>query len=163
MNEIDAQMAAKSHTEDYNKFMQDMGAMIDRIVLSMKGMRFVINDQGQYATEVYGKPLCNDGEINYVENKLRSYLNPNLYMSQLTPPEAKKNYRIEVDRFGMTLLQNMAVFNLEPLGLNKIISLVCPVIYHALMKSTSDKGFIQTISKVGYVNASRDEPVQRPV
>ena len=144
-------------TEDYNKFMQDMSERIRSLLLKVKGIKEVYDaDLGKTKQVRVSPPLLNDEGMNYVESKFDSYLNPNLYMAFLDRPEALRCYNTETISFSMDMLENQAKYEATASNLKKVISLYCPVIYFGIIKSCSDKSFIQNTTKQAYQTRSND-------
>lgn len=147
----------KKDSEDYNKFMQEMTERIDSIMLKFKGYQRKYNPQtGETLETKVGEPMLNEKGLRYVEAKLETYLNPNLYMAEIDQAEVIQNYEVEVVAFSETLYKAKEEYDASTRDIERILSLVCPVIAFALIKAKTDKGFIRDTMRTTSIIKSAD-------
>jgi len=145
-------------TEDFNKYIQNMGQLIEDVCLSCAGQRRMIDAEGHdIIIEIKEARLCNDTGIEYIRGRLLTYLNPNNYMAQYDKATIKNIYDSEISGIIDNLFLNMERFDTDSNRIDIIEMIVCPAIWAALNKALTDKEAAYRGISSRYSNASTDE------
>lgn len=141
MVSVDASILNRREQIDFNKFMQDMKQVIDDLDNFLAGTRI----EKDAATGEWVKIKISDTALmteegrEFVKARLRSYLNPNLYMSQLSDKDAVQSFKLDIVNFGCDLYGSITKYEMKRSSARRIISIIAPVIWFALRKSQTDK------------------------
>ena len=141
---VDASILNRREQIDFNKFTQDMEKVINDLDMFLAGYRIEKDAQtGNWLkTQIAGRPMMNEHGREYVKSRLKTYLNPNLYLSSLSDKDATKSFQLDIVNFSCELYGNLTNYAMKLNDAEKTVGIVAPVIWFALRKSQSDKAAI---------------------
>lgn len=141
MVNVDASILNRREQIDFNKYIQDMNQVINDLDLFLAGVRVEKNAAtGEWVKfKTSETPIMNEEGREWIKARLRTYLNPNTYMSGLAEKDAAHSYRLDIVNFGCDLYGDRLKYNMTRAGARKLLSLMAPVMWFALRKAETDK------------------------
>lgn len=138
---VDASVLNRREQIDFNKYMQDMKQVIDDLDNFLASTRVEKDAKtGDWVKiKINDTPLMTEEGREFVKARLRSYLNPNLYMAQLSEKDAAHSFRLDIVNFGCDLYGSRVKYKMQRSSARRIISIIAPVMWFALRKSETDK------------------------
>ena len=137
-----AQVQRAPVSDDFNRYIQDMTQQITEIELWLSGSRIVVDENGNKSMKAFSEPIVNDVGRDAITSWLKTYLNPNVYMSAISTADVTNNYLVELENLGKDLLLNHRQYNLQRAQMGPIYSKISSFIFFALRKAETDKKFI---------------------
>lgn len=130
--------------DDFNRYIQEMEVPITRLDLYLAGMAMVRDEKGDEVMQKLDgvKERMNLHGREFIKSKLRTFLSPNTYMSELTDKDVDRVYQVEIQCLQDDLYPRMNEFACSRNDISAIYDKCCSIIYMALKKSRRDKGAI---------------------
>lgn len=127
---------------DFNRFTQEMEALIHDMELFLSGEKEVKNENGDVVRVRVDRPKVNEAGKNAILNWLRAYLNPNTYLAYTKSGDTPNNYILDVRDIADDLTINHAKYALSYEDFQSIHAKICLMVFMALRKAETDKKFI---------------------
>ena len=141
--QIDYNFLKRQQEDDFNKFIQKITDEINNLDMVLSGKKLMKNEQtGEMEIYKVSEPLMNDKGREFVKARLSTYCNPNTYMSGIKSADAVNSFKIDVSNFAIDLNSSFEEYDCTIENISKIVHLVCPIMYFALLKAETDKDSI---------------------
>ena len=137
-----AQMMQAPPSDDFNRFTQEMQILISEMEAFLTGFRTVPGPNNTKKQIKIGDALVNDEGKNAILNWLRSYLNPNTYMSLTKSGDTYNNYCNDADDLIDDLCVNHSRYGLYIDDFPPITAKITAMMFFALRKAETDKEYI---------------------
>jgi hypothetical protein len=130
--------------EDFNRYIQEMEVPITRLDLYLAGMDLVKDEKGDdVMVKLDGvQERMNKHGREFIKSKLRTFLSPNTYMSEIDDKMSERVYEVEIQCLQDDLYPRMNEFGCSRNDISAVYDKCCSIIYLALKKARRDKGAI---------------------
>ena len=132
----------KKKEDDFNRYIQEMEVPINRLDQYLAGV-VIQKDENGDEKEVQVEPQrVNLHGREFIKSRLRTFLSPNTYMSEVTDKDIDRIYEVEIQTLQDDLYPRINEFACSRGDISAIYSMCSSIIYLALKKARGDKNAI---------------------
>lgn len=143
-------LARTSPSDDFNRYIQEMESLIKETEMYLMGYTLERNREGRFEYVQRNEPRVNEAGKSAIMNWLRTYLNPNTYMSLIKSADTRNNFFIDECALADDLVKNHKAYSLTHANFKAIHSKLCFIFFMALKKAETDKEYIFPSMKTNY-------------
>jgi hypothetical protein len=137
-----AQVIQPQPSVDYNIFIQELTTMTKKFDMFLMGQDEVIDENMNKQLIVTSKPKVNSRGRKAIMSWVNTYVNPNTYLAENKECNVQQNYKLECVNTAVEIYSNLNEWEMNLQDASAIHSRLCQIMFHALMRSMTDKKYI---------------------
>jgi len=145
-----AEIISAQPSVDYNIFIQELTEQKKDFERYLMGFEKIKDDKGNEITIKTSKPKTNTEGKKAIMSWVNQYITPNTYLAMNKDHNVAAIYKLDQINILTTLYEHLNEYEMSIEDANDIHSQLCQLIYHALMRSKSDKSVIFPTIRTSY-------------
>ena len=153
-----AEIISAQPSVDYNIFIQELTAQKHNFELYLMGFEEIKDENGDKKTIKTSNPKTNVEGKKAIMSWVNQYISPNTYLAKNKDHNVSAIYKLDNVNILTMLYMNLSEFEMSIEDANDIHSQLCQLVYHALMRSKTDKDAIFPTIRTAY---NPNQPAQQ--
>ena len=137
-------------SDDFNRYIQEMTTLIKEMEMFLTGKREIKDANGETTQVQMEIARVNEAGKNAILNWLRSYLNPNTYMSLTKSGDTYNNFILDSEDLADDMTVNHSKYGMCNDDMVAIHAKMCFMFFMALRKAETDKEYIYRNMRTNY-------------